>query len=48
MQAVLTNVRALIESEDTRLNALRQATSAAEVRAAFAGASYAAQEPKQS
>jgi 4-hydroxy-4-methyl-2-oxoglutarate aldolase len=48
MQAVLTNVRALIESEGTRLNALRQATSAAEVRAAFAGQSYAAQEPKQS
>ena len=34
---VLTNVRALIDDEEVRLEAIRNATSAAEVRAAFGG-----------
>ncbi|MGQ4809995.1 hypothetical protein NKDENANG_03438 [Candidatus Entotheonellaceae bacterium PAL068K] len=42
IEAVLTNVRALIEEEGTRLSGLRQATSAAAVRAVFSGQSYAA------
>ena len=42
LEAVLTNVKALIEEESVRLNALSTATTAAEVRAAFSGESYAA------
>ena len=37
---VLTNVKALIDDETIRLEAIRNATSAAEVRAAFAGQTY--------
>ncbi len=37
---VLTNVRALIDDEQVRLEAIRNAKTAAEVRAAFAGQSY--------
>ena len=37
---VLTNVRALIDDEQTRLAAIRAATTAAEVRAAFGGQVY--------
>ncbi len=37
---VLTNVRALIDDEQARLAAIRNARTAAEVRAAFAGQSY--------
>ena len=37
---VLTNVRKLIDDETTRLDAIRNATSAAEVRRAFGGHSY--------
>ncbi len=39
--AVLANAKALLADEDGRLKALRAATTAAEVRAAFAGESYA-------
>jgi regulator of RNase E activity RraA len=39
--AVLANAKALLADEDRRLKALREATTAAEVRAAFAGESYA-------
>ncbi len=42
LEAVLTNVRALQKEEEARMSALQQATSAAEVRAIFAGESYAA------
>jgi regulator of RNase E activity RraA len=38
--AVLTNVKALLEEEDTRIKALQQARNAAEVRAAFSGHTY--------
>jgi len=37
---VLTNVRALIDDEQARLAAIRAATTAAEVRAAFGGQVY--------
>ena len=40
--AVLTKVRSLLAEEDVRIAALRKATNAAEVRAAFSGQSYAA------
>jgi regulator of RNase E activity RraA len=39
--AVLANAKALLADEDRRLKALRAAMTAAEVRAAFAGESYA-------
>ncbi len=42
LEAVLTNVRKLREEEAARMAALRNARSAAEVRAIFAGHSYAA------
>lgn len=41
LEAVLTNVRKLQEEENDRQARLRQARSAAEVRAVFAGQSYA-------
>jgi 4-hydroxy-4-methyl-2-oxoglutarate aldolase len=41
LEAVLTNVRALQKEEEARMSALQRATSAAEVRAIFAGQSYA-------
>ena len=41
LEAVLTNVRALQKEEAERMGRLQKATSAAEVRAVFAGQSYA-------
>ena len=41
LEAVLTNVRALQKEEEARMSALQGAKSAAEVRAIFAGQSYA-------
>jgi 4-hydroxy-4-methyl-2-oxoglutarate aldolase len=41
MEAVLMNVQALQKEETERMNRLQNATSAAEVRAIFAGQSYA-------
>lgn len=41
LEAVLTNARVLQKEEEARMAALQKATSAAEVRAAFAGKSYA-------
>ncbi|MBU0651845.1 MAG: RraA family protein [Proteobacteria bacterium] len=41
LEAVLTNVQALQKEEAERMGRLQQATSAAEVRAVFAGQSYA-------
>ena len=40
IEAVLTNAAALQREEETRITALRKATSAAEVRAIFGGRSY--------
>lgn len=42
----LTGVRALIEEEGARLTALRNASTAAEVRAAFGGDSYSSDNKK--
>ena len=44
LEAVLTNVRKLRDEEAARMGALRTAASAAEVRAIFAGRSYASEE----
>jgi regulator of RNase E activity RraA len=44
LEAVLTNVKALIKEEGIRLKGLRQAKSAAEVRAVFSGHTYSARE----
>jgi len=41
LEAVLTNVRKLRDEEAARMGALHSAKSAAEVRAIFAGQSYA-------
>lgn len=41
---VLTNVKALLEDEQVRLDAIRNAKTAAEVRAAFAGQAYGDEE----
>lgn len=46
LEAVLTNVKALIDEEAVRLNALRRAKTAADVRAAFGGHSYSTEEDK--
>ena len=43
LAAVLTQVRALLAEEDERLSGLRDAHSAAEVRAVFSGHAYAAE-----
>ncbi len=43
LAAVLTQVRALLAEEDERLSGLRNAHSAAEVRAVFSGHAYAAE-----
>lgn len=48
IEPVLTNVKALLKEEESRINLLRAARTAAEVRAAFAGESYAREEPKGS
>lgn len=42
LEAVLTNVEALIKEEEERIGRLRKASSAEEVRAIFAGRSYGA------
>jgi len=42
LEAVVANLRRLRDQEETRIGALRQATSAAQVRAIFAGKSYGA------
>jgi regulator of RNase E activity RraA len=44
LAAVLENARALQKEEETRINALLQAKSAAEVKAIFGGRSYGAKE----
>ena len=48
LEAVLTNVRALQKEEETRINLLQNAKTAAEVRAIFGGRSYAAEKEKKS
>ena len=48
IEAVLANVKALREEEEQRVALLGEAKTAAEVRAAFAGQSYARQEPRES
>lgn len=47
LAAVLTNVKALLEEEAVRLKALRQATNASEVRAAFSGHTYTQDKKKK-
>jgi len=47
LEAVLTNVRALQKEEETRIHLLQKAKTAAEVRAIFAGQSYAAEKDKK-
>jgi regulator of RNase E activity RraA len=47
LEAVVTNVKALLKEEDTRLQGLRQAKTAAEVRAAFSGHTYTAPAKKK-
>ena len=47
LEAVVTNVKALIKEEDTRLKSLRQAKNAAEVRAAASGTPYSAPQKKK-
>ena len=44
IEAVLTNVKALLNEEAVRLKALTQAKTAAEVRAAFSGHVYSEKE----
>jgi regulator of RNase E activity RraA len=46
LEAVVTNVKALLAEEATRLTALRQAKTAAEVRAIFSGHTYSAREKR--
>ncbi len=46
LEAVLTNVRALQKEEEARITKVRQAKSAAEVRAIFSGHSYGNEEEK--
>lgn len=46
MEAVLTNVKALIEEESVRLEGLRKAKTAAQVRAAFSGHAYTEDDDK--
>jgi regulator of RNase E activity RraA len=48
LEAVLTNVRALQKEEEVRITQLRQAKTAAEVRAIFSGHSYGSEEEKDS
>lgn len=47
LEAVLTNVRALQKEEEARMSALQKAQTATEVRAIFAGRSYAAEEDEK-
>ncbi len=46
LEAVLTNVKALLEDEATRISAMKKAKSAADIRAIFAGHTYAEKEAK--
>lgn len=48
LEAVLRNARELQREEATRMQALQQATSAAEIRAILSGHAYAAPDQKQS
>ena len=48
LEAVLTNVRALQKEEETRINLLQNAKTAAEVRAIFGGHSYATEKDRKS
>jgi regulator of RNase E activity RraA len=48
LEAVLTNSRAMQEEEDTRINLLQNAKTAAELRAIFGGHAYAAERDKES
>ena len=47
LEIILTNVRALRKQEEARMNALRNARSAAEVRAIYGGRSYGAGQEKR-
>jgi regulator of RNase E activity RraA len=47
LEVILTNVRALAEQEEARMNALQNARSAAEIRAIYRGHSYAAEQEKR-
>jgi len=47
LEDVLTNVRALQKVEEERMGKLQKASSAAEVRAIFAGKSYAAEKTRK-
>ena len=47
LEAVLNNARALQKEEAARMQALQQATSAAEIRAIIAGHAYTATDPRQ-
>lgn len=47
MAAVLAQVRALVAQEDSRLDALRKATTAAEIRAIFSGHSYSQEQEEK-
>jgi regulator of RNase E activity RraA len=44
LEAVLTNVRLLLDDEARRLDGIRNATNAAEVRRAFGGHAYSEEE----
>ena len=46
IEPVLTNVKALLKEESVRLEAIKKAKTAKQVRAAFAGESYAAEKKK--
>jgi 4-hydroxy-4-methyl-2-oxoglutarate aldolase len=48
LAAVLTNARELQKHEETRMSALQQASSAAEIRAIFGGHSYTAKDRQSS
>ena len=48
LEAVLTNVRELQKKEEARMDLLRNAKSAAEIRAIYSGHSYAAEKEKKS
>ncbi len=48
LEAVLANVRALQKEEETRINLLQKAKTAAEVKAIFGGHSYAAEKDEKS
>lgn len=47
LEAVVTNLKALQEEEETRMSALSKATTAAEIRAIFGGHSYGTDKKKK-